>query len=374
MPTIVGAQSTRPFSLLEPSLVDEYSEWFRDQAGQEDLVGAAFVIVSGDGVLRVGTFGHTDTTKKQQVDANTAFRLASVSKTFAAGLTAQLVSDGSLDWDDPVTRYVPGFRISGDTSQIRIRHLLGQSTGLIPHAYDNLIEDGMSAADVQIRMADLTPICSPGHCYSYQNSVFSLIEPVIETVTSQTYARLIEQRIFKPLNMQNASVGYEAFLATPNRAEPHVKRSGHWTTVQVLPNYYRVGPAAGVNASITDMGRWLMAQLGAHPQVFGTEAISAVSRPRVKTPRELYRKEWKRLLTDAHYGLGWRVYQLNNEQLVYHSGWVSGYRADAAWSARHDLGIAVLVNAETSFISTLTTRFWEMVFDDAATASAAASP
>jgi beta-lactamase class C len=193
--------------------------------------------------------------------------------------------------------------------------------------------------------------------------VFSLIEPVMEQVTSKSYAALMEQKIFRPLDMKTASVGYEAFVNNPNHAKPHVLvRKGSWKTVRVLPNYYRAAPAAGVNASVLDMGKWLMAQLGSHPEVIRPEVVDALTRPRVKTKREIYRRHWKDLLTDAHYGLGWRIYQLGDHQIACHSGWVSGFRADIAWSEAHDLGFAILLNAETNSINELTATFWEMAF------------
>ncbi len=341
-------------------MADEYAEFFKAEFLMENLVGGAFAVVSRDGVLSTGSFGHTDTSHKQEVNQDTVFRIASVSKTFAAGLTAQLVADGSIAWTDPVNRYVPGFHIKGDASKIRIEDLLGQSSGLISHAYDNLIEEGVPTEQIYSKMADLPYTCPPGSCYSYQNSVFSLIQPVVESITSSSYESLIEQRIFKPLDMQTASVGYEPFLATSNRAQPHVKSNGQWRTVQVLPNYYRVAPAAGVNASITDMAKWLHAQLGGEPAVLAAEAQQALVLPRVKTPQELYRREWDKLLTDAHYGLGWRVYQLGDRQIAYHSGWVSGYRADIAYSLSEGIGITVLLNAESSSINRFTTQFWQM--------------
>jgi beta-lactamase class C len=347
----------------ELQLAENYEAFFREHITQEKILGAAFVVVSGNRIIRVGTIGHTDTSASRAIDENTTFRVASVSKTFAAGLTGVLVTEGEFHWDDPVTRYVPDFRINGDSNQVRIRHLLGQSTGLMPHAYDNLIEDGVDIERIQKQFRKLSYICSPGHCYSYQNSVFSMIEPVIEETTSRSYAELMEQKIFRPLDMKTASVGYQAFVSNPNHAEPHVLvRSGRWKTVKVLPNYYRVAPAAGVNASALDMGKWLMAQLGSHPEVLQPEVIAALTRPRVKTRREVYRRHWKNLLTEAYYGLGWRIYQLGEHQIAYHSGWVSGFRADVAWSQEHDLGFAILLNAEANSINELTTTFWEMAF------------
>jgi beta-lactamase class C len=344
-------------------LANEYEAFFRQHVSKEHFLGAAFVVVSGDQIIHLVTTGHTDTSREQPINENTIFRVASVSKTFAAGLTGVLVTEGQFSWDDPVNRYVPEFQINGDTQQVLIRHLLGQSTGLIPHAYDNLIEDGVSLDKIQDQYRKLSYICKPGQCYSYQNSVFSLIEPVIEEATTKSYAALMEEKIFRPLDMRTASVGYEPFINNANHAKPHVLiKKGTWKTVRVLPNYYRIAPAAGVNASALDMGKWLMAQLGSNPEVYKPEMVDILTRPRVKTWREKHRRYWKEMITDAHYGLGWRIYQLGENQLAYHSGWVSGYRADVAWSEQYDLGFAILLNEEANSINELTTTFWEMAF------------
>lgn len=341
-------------------MTNDYEAFFRQLISDRDYPGAAFAIVSRDRILHIVTVGHTTASGNHPIDQQTVFRLASVSKPFAAELVGLLVEDGMLNWDDPVTRYVPQFKINGDTSQIRIQNLLGQSTGLIPHAYDNLLEDGKSMDSIWQKMSDLPYVCEPGKCYGYQNSVFSLVDPLVRKATSLDYGTLLEQRIFKPLDMTTASVGFDAFINNPNHAEPHARRNGQWKTIAVQPNYYRAAPAAGVNASILDMGKWLQAQLGSRPEILSPEMLGNLSKPRVKTQRELYRKQWKDLLSEAHYGLGWRIYQLGDEQLIYHSGWVSGFRADVAFSLQHDIGIVVLLNAESSGISELTTRFWQM--------------
>jgi beta-lactamase class C len=342
------------------SVTGQFDTFFRTLVAERNYPGAAYAIVTRDKFVHVATVGHTNMNRTRSIDTETTFRLASVSKTFAAEVVAILVQDGTLGWDDPVTSYLPDFKIDGDTSKIRIRHLLGQSTGLMPHAYDNLLEHGKSMPVIWKRMEDLPFLCQPGQCYGYQNSVFSLVDPVIERASKIPYGQLLEQRIFKPLDMHNASVGYQAFIANPNRAEPHTHSRGSWKTVSVEPNYYRAAPAAGVNASITDMGKWLQAQLGSEPDILPPEMVGSLFKPRVETRRELYRKQWKSILSEAHYGLGWRVYQLGDEQLVYHGGWVSGFRADIAFSLKHNLGLAVLLNAESSGISELTTHFWKL--------------
>lgn len=336
---------------------------FLERVAAQNITGAAFAIATPGGVIETGAAGFTDNSRTQAVDENTVFRVASVSKTFAAGLAGLLVQEGRFSWEDRVIDHVPGFRIKGDSGRVRIQDLLGQSTGLVPHAYDNLIEDGLPLEQIEQRYSELTYVCQPGACYSYQNSIFSLIEPIIEKTTAQSYARLMEDRIFRPLDMRTASIGYEALVGSPNHARPHVKSGGGWKTVTVKPNYYRVAPAAGVNASALDMGKWLTAQMGGQPLVLDPAVIKTLTRPRVQTVRDIHRKHWKELLSAAHYGLGWRVYRLGDHEIAYHSGWVSGYRADIAWSATYGIGIAVLMNVEGSSISELTTTFWRLAFE-----------
>ena len=358
---VFSAPATR--QAAEQDLSRQFTAYFNQQIVTSGVTGGAFALATPSGIMHLETAGYTDTSRKHAIDENTIFRVASVSKTFAAGLTGVLIDEGHFGWEDPVVTYVPDFRIKGETGKLQVQHLLGQSTGLIPHAYDNLIEDGVPMDRIQAQYSKLSYLCPPGECYSYQNSIFSLIQPVIETTTRQSYASLMQEKIFKPLDMQTASVGYEPFINNPNHARPHVKSRGQWKTVRVKPNYYRVAPAAGVNASVTDMGKWLTAQMGGNPAVLNSTVVHTLTAPRVRTLRDMRRKYWRDMLSDAHYALGWRVYRLGDHEITYHSGWVSGYRADIAWSEEHNIGIAVLMNVEDNSISEITTTFWQMAFD-----------
>ena len=352
-----------PADTPEQELGQDFNNLFRQTVAEKHIVGAAYAMVSPERIIRIGTAGHTDTGRKHRINENTAFRVASVSKTFAAGLSGVLVDEGEFGWDDRVIDYIPDFQVDGDATRIRIEHLLGQSTGLIPHAYDNLVEDGLDMERIKKHYSKLPYICEPGECYSYQNSLFSLIQPVIEKTTQRSYAEMMNEKIFRPLDMRDASVGLEPFLENPNHARPHVKSRGRWRTVTVKPNYYRVAPAAGVNASVLDIGNWLLAQMGANPDVLAPEVIETLTEPRVYTARDKRRRYWRDILSDAHYGLGWRIYEIGDERIVYHSGWVAGYRADVAWSEKHQLGMAILMNVESNDISQLTTEFWQMAFE-----------
>jgi beta-lactamase class C len=341
----------------------EFTRVFRSAAAEHDYPAAALAVVSRDRILSLVAIGHLDSSRTTPIDEHTVFRLASVSKTIAAGATGLLANEGALAWDDPVIRFEPRFRINGDTQAVRLRHLLEHSSGLVPHAYDNLIEDGLPRETVIDRLAELEPVCEPGACYGYQNVVFSLLEPAIEQASALPYGELVRRRIFDPLEMRNASVGFEAFMANPNHARPHVRSRGRWRPVDVEPDYYHLPAAAGVNASISDMAGWLQAQLGARPDVLPPDLVAYLTTPRKRTRGQLRRRYWRDIIDDAHYGMGWRIYDLDGLTVVYHGGWVKGFRADVAFAPQLDLGIAILLNAEANSLSELSAGFWTLARD-----------
>ncbi|OBP15555.1 serine hydrolase [Rheinheimera sp. SA_1] len=344
---------------------NEFHQEFSRKMAKNKIPGGVYVIVKDDKIVRVGAYGVRSRSAKAKIDANTVFRLASVSKTFAGGLAAQVAHEGRFSFQDKVTKYVPGFKFRSPnmTSQLKIEHLLAQNSGVSPNAFDDLIEANMTPAQILPKFGNINPRCQPGKCYGYQNVLFSLIETVLLKTTNTPYERLIEQRIFKPLQMHNASVGYSAFLASKNRAMPHVKIRSGWGEAKVVPTYYRVNPAAGVNASAMDMGKWLIARLGHQPTVQSPAVLQDIHKPRVKTSDNLSGRTFGPYVTQAHYGLGTRIYQFGKHKLYYHGGLVRGYRTDLSYSSEKGLGLVVLLNAQSNLVAELSSYFWATMLD-----------
>jgi beta-lactamase class C len=354
----------------------KFSAQVSKQLKKYSIPGGAYAIVKNNKIIAIENFGYTDKAKSLQVDNNTIFRLASVSKTFAATITTMLAQDQQLDLSDPITKYVPHFSLAtkGSANKIQLRHLLSHSSGLMPNAYDNLLHENWTMEKIINRFDRITPICQPEKCYGYQNIAYGLLEPAIEASQNKSYADLLQERVFTPLNMTHASVGIDVYINEENTAKPHILRKriktgkkdqqGHdikkyiWRTVKVTPDFYKVAPAAGVNASINDLAKWLMANLGHNPDVLSSALITELTTPRIKTKKDLRRRFWREHLTDAHYGYGWRIYQFKGRPIIYHSGWVAGFRADIGYSPDLDIGFAIVINAESNAISKISSQFW----------------
>jgi len=333
------------------SLLIRYDAYVDEFLAESNAPGAAIAIVKDDRIVYIRGFGSRKIGEDEPVDTNTAFRLASLSKGFASVLTALLVKDSVLSWDDKVVTYLPTFSLKdrAATQRLTIRNLLNHTTGLVPNAFDNLVEANTSFDVLTKRLKEAPSVCRVGECYSYQNVAFSLIGPVIESATGRTYEDLVRERILEPLGMHTASVGKEGLTETGNFAYPHVRRNRRWLSTAVKDRYYNVEPAAGVNASIFDMAQWLRAMMGGMPNVVPPEVVATVSAPQVRTPDEAYRFNKSKRYRSAQYGLGWRILDYEGNRLVFHSGGVQGYSSHIAFLPEKSIGIVVLQNSSNDY-------------------------
>ena len=303
------------------------------------VVDSQVVFLKGYGVKAIGT--------KDAVDEETVFRLASVSKPFASFLTGILVDQQKLKWHHPIKNYLPEYTTQPqhEADSILLKHILSHSAGYPYHAYTNMIEEGLPLDTLLRYLIEIPLSTKPGQVYSYQNVAYSLIQPVIEKITHQKYEEALQNLVFKPLSMQQASADYLSLLASGNLAQPHVYQKGKLSTTIINETYYNVTPAGGVNASVKDMAQWMLALLGNKPNVISKERIDEMFTPLIEANsrnRNFYK--WQRI-KKASYGLGWRVLQMERDTILYHGGYVAGYRSEVAIHPTKRIGICVLANA-----------------------------
>jgi beta-lactamase class C len=328
------------------TLLTEYEQAINQLMGNTHTPGAAIAIVKDSSVIYLKGFGLRETGTTDSINNETVFRLASVSKCFAPVLTGILVEDSLLHWDDKVIQYVPDFALKSpeQTAELNLKHVLSHTVGLPYHTYTNLIEDGEDLHSMLTKLRDVNMINKVGKVYSYQNVAYSLISEVVQSASGKSYEQLMVDSIFKPLQMHQASISYDAISSGNNVALPHrLTRKGLRTT-SILSTYYNTAPAGGVNASISDMARWLSALLGNRPDIVSADILNEVFTPVIKAPyKNRNFRKWLRP-TGAFYGLGWRVLNFRDQTLCYHGGYVNGYRSELAVNRKEKIGICVLTN------------------------------
>lgn len=341
-----------------------FTDWLNAITATESVPGGALAIVTREGIRELQTWGVRSLETQDEITSDSLFRLASMSKTFAGTAAELLVGQQLQMWDTPLADLFPGMQLgtAGSSRAITLQQVVSHSTGLMPHAYSNLLDDGIAYDRIKGRFNQIPTVCSPGTCYGYQNVVFSLVADVVELHTGDSYAHFIEQRIFKPLGMASASVGLDPYLQSTNATAPHQKFRGDWRTTTTNPAYYSVEPASGVNASIHDMVLWVRANLGAFPEVLSPEALAHLQEPVISTPYGGYFNNWSGL-EKAYYATGWRVFDYKGMRAVHHGGGVRGYRSEMVFVPEKNIGMVLLMNAETNLANDVVPAFLDNLTD-----------
>jgi CubicO group peptidase (beta-lactamase class C family) len=145
-------------------------------------------IVKNQKVIWAKGFGYADVENKIPATEHTAYHLASLTKTFASTILMQLVQDGKIKLDDPVSKY--GITLEGD-GVIRVRHLFSHTS------------EG-----------------NPGEQYRYNGNRFAELDKVIEKATGKSFAELLIANILDPLGMNETAPNVPTMVSTksPNSA------------------------------------------------------------------------------------------------------------------------------------------------------------
>lgn len=326
-----------------------YSDYFQMQFDSLHSVGGAMTIVYNGQVVFAKPYGVKKRGTCDSVNLHTRFRLASVSKGFAGVLAVKMAEREVIDLDTPIITYLPSLHLSKQYNQehVTLRHVLSQSSGLLGYSFDPYVESGLSYNHIYQKLYVAKIDAKPGERYAYQNVIFSLLDTVLQLQTGRTYGDLMKENIFLPLGMKDASVGFVDFVDSKNFAYPHKMLSAKTLTYKICDlnnRYYCTAPAAGVNASISDMGQWLKAILGYAPMVVSNRVRKEIGTPYVTIPTK-NSKYWGSGLQSKDYGLGWRVFTYKGDTLLYHGGYVQGYRSEVVvWKDKH-IAMAMLLNS-----------------------------
>src|SRR5689334_1886981 len=263
------------------TLLEEYDEYLASAIRKNLASGFAVVVLRDTSVLFLRTYGIGNYSTGDSIDIHSVFRLGSVSKCFASVLAGRLVDKRRISWDDKVVHYLPDFTLSSpeNTEQLTLRHLFSHTSGLPYHAFTDRVDDGANLDTLIYHLRDLKLTGPPGELYSYQNVAYSITGKAIEAATGKSYATMMSEEVFGPLKMRDASVTFDEMINSPHKTQPHIYSRRGWKALDISETYYNVGPAGGVNASISDMARFLRALNDPHGNFLAQATIDEIFKP-----------------------------------------------------------------------------------------------
>ncbi|WP_330181481.1 beta-lactamase family protein [Nocardia sp. NBC_01503] len=235
-------------------------------------VPGAQIVVTEQGRDQVTTSGVGDLTTGDPFPDNSHVRIASNTKSFVATVLLELVTEGKLELDAPVDRYLPGVLVGNgnDGTRITVRNLLQHTSGLpdvyqVLHLLENLEQVRLQRSETAdlVRRTLATPAhFAPGEKFEYSNTNYLVIGMIIERVTGQSIDEAITRRIIEPLGLHDT---YYPLAGEIGLRNPHPL--GYFEHDGVRIEFTELDPSgAGASGAMVstgaDLNRFFIALLG----------------------------------------------------------------------------------------------------------------
>ena len=189
--------------------MDRYLNWYiKREMTRNDIAGLSIAIVDDHRVIWTKGFGYANRETGEMAGSDTLYRAGSISKLFTATAVMQLVESKQIDIDQPIVRYVPGFKIKsrfGTTDGITPRNMMSHHSGL-PTMYEG---DGVRAPDEAFlslleKIKDEYVATPPNTVTAYSNLAYSLLGILIENVSGKDFRRYVKENLLQPLSMHSS--------------------------------------------------------------------------------------------------------------------------------------------------------------------------
>lgn len=240
----------------------------------EHVPGLVYGIVRDGRFIHVGAMGVQDLEARRPVDADSLFRIASMSKAFTALAILRLRDEGRLALDALAEAYVPEMRNwhypTTDSPRIRVRDLLSHVGGFVTDDPWGDRQQVLSETDFTEMLREGVPFTrAPGTAYEYSNFGYALLGRIVTNVSGLPYKDYIEQKIMRPLGM--TASGYDIFASPLERRALGYRWESDAFAREPDMAHGTFGAMGGVQTSANDYARWVTYLLSAWPARDGAE-------------------------------------------------------------------------------------------------------
>lgn len=328
-----------------------FEEFVRAQMAKDKIPGMTIGFMKGD-YTWVRGFGSGDLENKTPATAESAYRLASITKTMTGAAIVQLAERGKLNLDAEIQTYVPSYPKQKWPVTVRqlLTHLGGGQVG------SGLSTEPLSAREVVARISKYPIRNEPGVQYDYQTSGYNLLGAAIEEVSGQSFGNYIRENLFLPLGMNETRMDSVSELI-PNRVRGYGLVNGEVRNAQFIDVSSRFG-GGGMTGTVPDLLRWPKGVLSG--KVISKESAAEMLKP-VATKGGRYSG-----LNDGdwYYTLGWLVFPLNGNYVIQHSGSQKGTDTALYHFPAKNLTIAFACNLEFAPQEKYVRRLFELIEDE----------
>lgn len=297
-------------------------------------VGLSVAVARKGEVVLAKGYGLADVEFDVKADADTLFRIGSITKQFTSAALMRLVERGKLSLDDDLSKYVPSFPLQG--KHVTLRQLLTHTSG-IP-SYTDIGEEWTKKWPLELSHDELLALVKdkpfdfePGTKWAYDNTGYYLLGMVLESVAGKPYPEVLKEELFEPLKL--ARTRYDSNVdVIKNRAQGYAMDRSGVVNDQPLGTS-QPGAAGALISTARELVLWQMALTSG--RVVKPESFALMTTPTVLPDGK-----------DTHYGFGLAIDDLDGRARVQHGGGIFGFNSMLMWLREADVHVAVISNGE----------------------------
>lgn len=334
-----------------------------------DTPGVGLAFIDGGKTVWAGGLGVKELGKPDLVGPNTLFIAASNTKALTTLLLAELVDEGKIRWDQPVTELLPTFKLGDEatTKQVLVKHLICACTGMPRQDLEWLFEyQNETPVSAMRLLGTMQPTSGFGEVFQYSNLMAAAAGYIGGTTAmpgaewGTAYDEAMRTKVFEPLGMATTTFDF-ARAVRGDVAQPHGEDlDGKLTRARMDLNYsvYPVRPAGGVWTSPRELAKYVEMELAKGMLPNGKRLVSEKNLLARYTPNVIVGE-------DVTYGMALMVDTRYGIPVVRHGGDLAGYHSDMIWLPDHGVGVVILTNADAGVLirGPLLRRLLEVLFD-----------
>lgn len=328
-----------------------FEEFVRRQMERDKIPGLTIGFTKDDYTWVKG-FGFADLENKTPAKAESAYRLASVTKPMTAVAVLQLVEKGKINLDAEVQTYVPDY--PKQKWPVTIRQLLGHLGG--GQSCSGLGPERKTVREVVALIAQCPLEAEPGTKFIYTTSGYNLLGAAIESASGQSFEDYLREHIWRPLEMHDTRMDDVREL-TPNRVRGYELVNNQIKNAPFVDVSTRFG-GGGATSTIPDL---LRLARGLNSE----RVLSKASIDLMYTPLANRDGRFTGFTTDGwDYALGWFVFPINGRFAVHHEGGQKGTSTLLMRAPTENFAIAFACNREGASFWIYARRLFELMFDE----------
>ncbi len=332
-------------------VVEALDGFLTREVAAKGLPCLSVALVDDQRVVWAKGFGHADVQAKKPATADTVYRVGSVSKLFTDLAVMQLVEQGVLDLDAPVTRYLPDFkpRTTSDVA-ITLRHLMAHRSGLVrePPAGNYFDDANPPLARTVQSLNETELVYAPGSRIKYSNAGIAVVGYVLEHTRKEPFARYLSRQLLEPLGLTKS--GFEPTDALTKDLAKAIMWTYHGRTFAAPTFELGMAPAGSMYSTVTDLGQFLGVLFaggrGPKGQVLKRETLEAMWKPQFASQPEAPARE------KTGFGIGFHLSEFEGRRRVGHGGAIYGFATELAALPDDKLGVVVVAAKDGAFGTT----------------------